>query len=246
MKGLSVIIIVKNEKDNIRNCLESVKWAQEIVVVDDWSTDSTLEICKEYTDRIYQKKLTSYGEQKQFALDKATGEWVLSIDADEIVTPELKREISAAINQKFDGFYIKRRFYFLNHLMRFGGCGREKYLRLFKRNKGRFGEGLVHEKIIVNGKIGQIKGYIIHKSYKDIFHYFEKFNRYTTLAAEQKFKQGKKATLYHFFIPLLEFFYKFFLKLGFLDGIPGFLWASFSSFYVFTKYAKLWEMQRSK
>ncbi len=243
MHKISACIITKNEEHNIRECLESVKWADEIIVVDDFSQDKTLDIARGYTDKIYQQAWLGYGPQKQFAVDKANGEWILSIDADERVTPELKDEILNRVKKqgsRTNGFYIPFRFYFLNHLMRFGGCGREKHLRLFRKDKGRFDEKFIHEGIAVEGKIGRLNNYILHFSYKDKVEYFNKLKEYTSLDAQKRFAVEKKALWYHIvLLPAWEFIFKFILKLGFLDGVYGFLWAWFSSYYVFIKYMKL-------
>ncbi|MFH1239386.1 MAG: glycosyltransferase family 2 protein, partial [bacterium] len=179
MTNISACIITKNEENDIRDCLESITWADEIILVDDGSTDKTLEIARQFTDKIYQQAWLGYGKQKQLAVDKASGEWILSIDADERVTPELAEEIqliahsSSATSASADkqltvnGYEIPFRFYFLNHLMRFGGCGREKHLRLFKKAKGRFDEQAIHEGIMVEGEISQLKNYMLHFSYQD-------------------------------------------------------------------------------
>ncbi len=241
MIKISTIIITKNEEDNIRNCLETVKWADEIIVVDDFSHDKTLDIVREYTGRIYRQEWLGYGRQKQFAVDKATGEWILSIDADERVTSELKSEILDAVKaEEFCGFYIPFKFFFLGHLMRFGGCGREKHLRLFRKDKGRFDEEAVHEGINVDGELGKLKNYILHFSYKDKEDYFKKFREYTSLDAEKRFNLGKKAGWGHIILlPCWEFISRFIFKLGFLDGVYGLQWALYSAQYVYVKYLKL-------
>ncbi len=239
---LSAVIITYNEEENIRQCLESVNWADEIVVVDSFSTDKTVEICKEYTNKVVQKSWEGYGPQKQFALQQASLEWVLSIDADERVTKELKQEIlSSKLNK--DAYYIPRKFYWLGRQLQFGGCGREKYIRLFKRLKAKFTQEPVHERVVIDGKIGYFKNHIIHRSYRNIEDYFNKFNRYSSLEAEKKFKGDKQIPfVFQVLLSILDFFNRYILKLGFLDGQPGFLWAIFSSFHRLVKYAKVWEM----
>lgn len=244
-----MIIITYNEQENIEACLETVKWADEIIVVDSFSTDKTVEICKEYTDKVIQHKWLGYGPQKQMALKIATQNWVLNIDADERVSKELKEEILSKINNDqldADGYYIPFKFYWLGKYLRFGRFGIEKHIRFFRNGKVSYSKHIVHEKAKVEGEIGQFKNYILHFSYKNIDDYFKKFNLYTTLSAIEKFKEGKKSHLYQFFFLPIDFLIRYFFKLGFLDGREGFLYALFSSFYRFVKYAKLWELWQNQ
>jgi len=245
LNNLSVITIAYNEEENIRECLESVKWADEIIVVDSFSTDRTLQISKEYTAKVFQRAWEGFGSQKQFALEQATLEWVLSLDADERVSGELRKEVLLEKNSlDKDGYSIPFRFFWLGKQLRFGGCGRERHVQLFRRQKAKF-DGLLHEKIVIDGEIGTLEGPIIHVSYKNIEDYFNKFNLYSTLAANQKAKQkGGIPFSLQIFASLWDFLDRYIFKLGFLDGMPGFLWASFSSFHRMVKYAKLWEMKK--
>ena len=247
MDNISVIIITYNEEENIRECLEGVKWADEIIIVDSFSTDKTPQICKDYTDKIFQKRWEGFGFQKQFALEQTTFDWVLSIDADERVSGELKEEILSNKNTlDKDGYYIPFKFYWLGKRLRYGGCGKERHIRLFRRQKAKF-QGLIHEKLLIDGEIGCLKNSIIHVSYKNIENYFNKFNLYSTMVANQRFKEGRKIPfVFQLFASVWDFFNRFIFKLGFLDGMHGFLWASFSSFHRLVKYAKLWEMQKEK
>lgn len=247
MDNISVIIITYNEEENIRECLEGVKWADEIIIVDSFSTDKTLQICKEYTDKVFQRRWEGFGFQKQFALEQATLDWVLSIDADERVSGELKEEILSNKNTlDKDGYYIPFKFYWLGKQLRFGRCGKERHIRLFRRQKAKF-QGFIHEKLLIDGEIGYLKNPIIHVSYKNIADYFNKFNLYSTMVANQRFKEGKKIPfVFQIFASIWDFFNRYIFKLGFLDGIPGFLWASFSSFHRLVKYAKLWEIEKEQ
>jgi glycosyltransferase involved in cell wall biosynthesis len=247
MNNISVIIITYNEEENIRECLEGVKWADEIIIVDSFSTDKTLQICKDYTDRIFQRKWEGFGFQKQFALEQTTLDWVLSIDADERVSGELEEEILSNKNTlDKDGYCMPFKFYWLGKQLRFGGCGKERHIRLFRREKAKF-QGLIHEKLLIDGEIGYLKNPIIHVSYKNIENYFNKFNLYSTMIANQRFKEGRKIPfVFQIFASICDFFNRYIFKLGFLDGMPGFLWASFSSFHRLVKYAKLWEMQKEQ
>lgn len=250
VKNISVIIITYNEEDNIRECLESVKWADEIIVVDSFSIDKTVQICKNYTDKVIQHQWLGDGPQRQIALEMATKDWILNVDADERVSKELREEILLKINndQLFaDGYDIPFKFYWLGRHLRFGRFGIEKHIRFFRNGKVSYSKHIVHGKAKVEGEIRDLKNHILHFSYKDIEDYFIRFNQYTTLSAIEKFNKGKKAYLYQFFFPPIDFFIRYFLKLGFLDGMPGFLYAGFSSFHRFVKYAKLWELwQKNK
>ncbi|MDI6736609.1 MAG: glycosyltransferase family 2 protein [bacterium] len=245
---ISVIIITYNEEENIKECLESVKWADEIIVVDSFSSDKTVQIGKEYTDKVIQKEFSGDGPQRQVALNLATKDWILNLDADERVSKELKEEILSKINNHrltASAYYIPYKFYWLGKPLRFGRFGVEKHVRFFRRDKGRYSTHIVHSKVEVEGKIGHFKNHIFHFSYKDIEDYFTRLNQYTTLSAVKKFNEGKKAHFDQFFPPV-DFCIRYFLKLGFLDGMPGFLYAWFSSFHRFVKYAKLWELWQKK
>ncbi|MFH1823759.1 MAG: glycosyltransferase family 2 protein [Candidatus Firestonebacteria bacterium] len=247
--GISVIIITYNEQNNIKKCLESVKWADEIIIVDSGSKDKTLDIVKKYTDKIYIHKWRGYSKDKNFGISKAKNEWILSIDSDEIVSDKLKREIIRVIkNTKFDGFFISRKVYFLNKWIKHCGWYPDYQLRLFKRSKGRFDENkLVHEHVKLNGRIGYLKSNLLHFPYKDLNQYFQRFNKYTTLSANEMYKEDKKGCFINLMLnPFFTFFKMYFLKLGFLDGFSGFVVCFLSSFYNFVKYSKLWELTRKK
>lgn len=252
MKDISVIIITKNEEKNIRDCLESVKWTNEIIIVDDESTDNTVEIATQYPNvKIYIRKMTDgFGAQKNFALSKATSQWVLNIDADERVPEELKNEILQKIeNENFDGYYLRR----INYLFgNFWDDSKAQALRLFKKNKGEFLNVQVHEKVILKGKVGILKNPLFHysKALSSIENYINVYlNDYTTKTAADLYKKGKRITKFnflYFFIlkPFLIFWQKFFLKKYCLRGILGLIMASLVAIAYFLSYIKLWEMQK--
>lgn len=243
MLTIGVYIITKNEEENIRQCLESVKQADEIVLVDDFSSDKTLEIAREYNCKIFQTQWQGYGKQKQFALEKLTTDWALNIDADEQVSVELANEMHYIVERgplTVNGYEIPFTFYFLNHRLRYGGCGTEKHLRLFRRIKGRYDKTVIHETLSVEGKKGLLRNPIIHHSYKDEDEYFRKFEEYTTLAAEEMYQRGEKASWYKFLSFPWEFFRRVVLYGAFLDGRAGWKYAWYSSLYALEKYKKLW------
>ncbi len=246
---LSVVMITYNEEKNLLRSLESIKWADEIVIVDSSSQDRTKEIARKYTDRIYDFEWTGYGPAKQYALQHATGDWIFSLDADEVVTDELKNEILAIISseQSVDGYYICRISNFLGKWIKHGGWYPDYVMRLFKRGKAWCTDSLVHEELILEGRSKKLKGLLRHHTNPDLDHYLEKMNRYTTLNVEELKRTGKQASLADILIhPPAVFFKMYVLKLGFLDGIQGFLLALYSSFHVLTKYAKLWHANQSE
>jgi len=250
MSKLSVIIITYNEQENIRGCLESVKWSDEIVVVDSFSSDKTAEIAKEYIAKVFQNRWTNFSKQKNFALGKASNEWVLNIDADERTTPELKEEILTVLNSQFpsfDGYYIARRNHYLGKWIRYCGWYPDYKLRLFRRGKGRFNERTVHESVVVEGRKGYLKSYLNHYSYKNLSDHLSRIDKFSSLSAEEMFTDWKRARLFDLlFRPLARFIKMYLINRGYLDGSYGLIVSIMGSFYVFMKYLKLWELSRRK
>jgi glycosyltransferase involved in cell wall biosynthesis len=245
MPKISAIIITRNEEKNIRRCLSSLGWADEIVVVDSQSTDDTKKIASLFTPRIFDIRWEGFGKAKEYAKDNASHPWVLSVDADEVVTEDLKEEIQKIANSEnsLDGYYIPRKSNFLGKWIKHGGWYPDYVLRLFKKDKAKFSHFLVHEKVELNGEIGCLKNPLLHYTDPNFDHYLEKLNRFTSLGAEQLFREGKKAgVLDLIFRPSATFFKMYLMKRGFLDGISGFILAVSSAFYVFSKYVKLWHL----
>lgn len=234
---ISVVVVTFNEEKNIKNCLDSLKFCSEIIVVDSGSTDATLHIANKYSARIFFKKFSDFSSIKNFGIMKAKNQWILSVDADEVISNELQYQIKKAIENDYDGYYIKRVNYFLGKQIKYGGWGDDFQLRLFKKDKGLF-SGAVHESVKINGKIGYINEPILHYSYTDSKSYFEKMNRYTSIQAQET-KQFLFLRL--FFSPFFKFVKMFFMKLGFLDGFHGFILAVYSSFSEFVKISKMIE-----
>jgi glycosyltransferase involved in cell wall biosynthesis len=244
MAKLSVTIITLNEENNIRDALESVKWADEIVVVDSGSSDKTVDICKEYTGKIFYNPWPGHIAQKNFAIDKASNIWILSIDADERITPELAKEIKEIVHcPKADAYAVPRHVFYLNKWINYSGWYPDYKVRLFRKDKGRWGGINPHDRVVVNGKVEYLKGDLTHYSYNDISHHINTINNFTTISAREYLKLGKKASVLNLITrPPLAFFKKYILKQGFRDGLPGFIIAVSSAYYVFLKYAKLWEL----
>ncbi|MCF6807147.1 glycosyltransferase family 2 protein [Thiotrichales bacterium 19S9-12] len=246
---LSVILIVKNEQRDIKRCLESVQWADEIIIVDSGSTDQTLSIAKNYTNKIFLHDWQGYGRQKQYALSKATKSWVLSLDADEVVTEALKNEILGLFHnfeeQDHDAFQIPFQSYFLDQPVKHGDWKGEKHIRLFKRQKGSFDQAELHENLIIQGKIGKLKGRIDHYSYANLEDVLDKLSRYAIAGAKARYNQGKKSSFFYaWFKSKWAFFRSYVIKLGFLDGKIGFILAYYIADYTFYRYVKLIEMNK--
>lgn len=247
MKYLSLFIITKNEGDKIADCIESAKnICDEIIVCDSNSTDDTVQIAKKLGAKVIQHEFIGFADQKNYALSQCTGDWVLSLDADEVLTKELAEEISKIPDDsEFSGFEIHRANYFLGKRMNFSGLDNEYILRLIKNGSGQYKNVLVHEGLEITGKTKRLKNEMLHYSYSDLDNYFNKFNKYTSLAARDLIEKGRKFSFLGTIFRLpFEFMKRYFLELGFLDGMRGFIWASCSTFYVFVKYIKLWDLQK--
>jgi len=244
---ISIAIITLNEERNIRRTLESVVWADEIIIVDSGSSDKTVSICREYTNNVFQQDWLGFARQKNSAIEKATSDWVLSLDADEPIEPALVNEIRSLISKtdSCDGYRIPRRTFFLGKEIRYGGWYPDYNLRLFRRGKGYFEERAVHEAIRVQGRVGTTQHAILHYAYTDLASYVSSMNKYSTLAIEVMEAKGisffKQSWMNIVFRPLFTFMYKYIFRFGFLDGKHGLILNIFHAYYVFTKYAKAWE-----
>lgn len=243
MSKLSVIIITKNEADNIHACLESVAWADEIVVVDSGSSDDTVNICKALDAQVHTTTdWPGFGVQKNRALSHATGEWVLSLDADERVTPELRSEIEAALNDPYGhvAFRMPRLSSFCGRFMRHSGWHPDYVTRLFDRGAARFSDDLVHERLIVNGSVGTLRQSLLHETFSDLEELLTKINQYSTAGALMLSEKNKTASLKkavgHAF---WAFFRTYIIRAGFLDGREGFMLAVATAESTYYRYAKL-------
>src|SRR5262245_15416864 len=245
---ISCCIVCYNEEQNIRRCLESVKWCDELVVVDSFSSDRTVEICREYTSRVIQRAWPGYVEQKRFALAQATHEWVLNVDADEEVSPELRDEILAVLQHNdpaVDGFYVSRLVYYLDRWW-WRGWYPGYRLRLFRKPKVRWGGVNPHEKVLLRGQADRLRGNLYHYTYEDISDHLQAINRLTEIAVREMTLRGKRPRMSHLGLhPFWRFLRFYFLRGGIRDGMPGFFVAATAAFYVFLKYAKLWERTRT-
>jgi glycosyltransferase involved in cell wall biosynthesis len=242
MIKLSVIIPTYNEQDYLENALRSVRFADEIIVVDSMSTDNTVAIAKQAGCKVVSRAFDNFSNQKNYALTYATGEWVLFIDADERIPQPLKTEILDVItNGKHEGYKLNFPHFYMN---RFLYHHSDTVLRLVKRANCRF-KGLVHEKLIINGSVGKLKNPVLHFTYKGLQHYISKKDSYAWFQAEQMLNKGKKATYFHLaFKPFYRFFNSYILRGGFKDGIPGLTVATINAYGVFSRYVKLMLLQR--
>ncbi|MGZ8157174.1 MAG: glycosyltransferase family 2 protein [Methylobacter sp.] len=242
---LSVVIITKNEAGHIGRCLESVSWADEIIVLDSGSVDDTVAICRQYTDKVYQTDWPGFGIQKQRAVDKAGGDWILSVDADEVVTPELRSEIEKALQQEhYKGYEIPRLSSYCGRQMRHGGWWPDHVLRLFRRDCGQFTESVVHEIIIVQGPVGRVRSPLLHDAFINLDEVLHKVNSYSTLGAEMLYRRGVRSSLGKAVLKgLWTFIRTYWIKAAFLDGRQGLMLAISNAEGTYYKYLKLLELQ---
>ena len=240
---VSVALVTKDEEKNIRDALNSVSDAEEIVVVDSFSSDRTVEICREYTSRIFQHQWQGYAKQKQKAVDYCKGPWVLILDADERLTPELRNEISRVLEDTdCNGFYIPRKNFFLGRWIRHSGWWPDHTLRLFRKDKATLEDREVHEKVVVEGRFGYLKAPLEHYTYRTVSDFLRKMDNYSTLAAAEIRKRGDRGLFPALTRPFFTFIKMFIFRLGFLDGARGLILAVLYSYYTFSKYLKAWEI----
>lgn len=252
--NVSVALITKNEEANLARTLRSVAWASEIVIVDNGSADGTEAIARESGAKFIVEPWKGFAAQKNSAIAQCSGDWVLSLDADEEVSADLAQEIQAvlAANPPHAAYFLPRRNYFLGRWIRRGGYYPDPKLRLFRRGSAQFEERAVHETMRCSGSTGQLRGDLLHHAYPTLHSYLEHMNRYSALGAEQAAAKGKIsrslfAFLWNVFVvPVATFKYNYFLRLGFLDGREGFLLHLYHSAYVSWKYAKAWELGRAR
>jgi glycosyltransferase involved in cell wall biosynthesis len=241
--GISAVIITKNESKYIKMCLESLKFAGEIIIIDDFSSDKTIDIARDFTDKIYQRHLDNFAAQRNFGIEKAKGEWILSLDGDEVVSEELAEELSL-INKNTNiiqkGFYVPFRQYFFGKEIKYGGWHPDYHMRFFRKGWGRW-EKPVHEELVIKGKTGRLEGHLIHYLYENISEFINKINFYTSKDVEEGNVDGN--ILKTFLAPPKVFLYRYIFRQGFRDGRYGLIIALFMSFYVLILRLKKWEKQ---
>jgi len=246
---LSVTVITLNEEHTIPACLQSVAWADEIIIVDSFSTDRTAELCRQYTDKVIQRQWPGHVRQKQYALEQASGDWILSLDADERLSPEATEEIRRTVlngSPSADGFILPRQSYYLGRWIRHGGWYPDYKLRLVRRGTASWGGEDPHDKLLLTGRAAKLQGRIIHYVYAGISDQLRTVDAFSKITAEQWHSQGRRSSLVLMLgKPLARFLECYFWKCGFLDGMPGLIIAVITSYYAFLKFAKLWELQHA-
>ena len=241
---LSVLVPVRNEEIHLRECLESVRWADEIVVVDSGSVDGTLAIARAMASRTLEHEYVNSAAQKNWAIPQLTHRWVLIVDADERVPPALRAEIECVLADpnRADGYWIGRANVFFGAPIRAAGWQRDKVLRLFDRTKGAYEPLHVHAEVRIAGRVGRLRERLIHHTYRDLDQYFEKFARYTRWSAEDLKARGIRASWSRLlFRPWARFARMYLLEGGFREGRRGIVLCMLAAFSVFTKYARRWE-----
>ena len=244
---LSAVLIARNAAVVLAPCLESLAFADEIVVVDSGSSDGTAEIARRYGARLVQKEWLGFGRQKQYAVDQARHDWVLCLDADETVSPQLAASIQAALAAPVSPVYrMPRRNRFLGRWLSHGEGYPDWSPRLFNRMNARWSDDLVHEKVLYAVTPGTLQGDLMHDSSDDLTAYLDRQNRYTTLAARQAYELGRSAGFFHLLMsPVVRFFKFYVFRLGFLDGMPGLVHISIGCINSYLKYAKLIELRKA-
>ncbi|WP_153147482.1 glycosyltransferase family 2 protein [Dechloromonas sp. H13] len=244
---LSVVVITLNAAAQLEACLQSARFADEIVVVDSGSSDGTPALAVRCGARVLQQEWLGFGRQKQFAVNAARNDWVLCLDADERVTPELQATIENALkNPSTAAFRFPRRNRFLGRYLRHGEGYPDWSLRLFDRRQARWSDDAVHEKVETEGSVGELRGDLLHDSAESLAAYLTKQNRYTTLAAEMALAAGKRASFARIaFSPVVRFVKFYFIRQGFRDGLPGLIHIAIGCFNSFMKYSKMLERQNS-
>jgi glycosyltransferase involved in cell wall biosynthesis len=244
---VAAIVVCFNEEQRIEACLESLRWCDEIIVVDSFSTDRTPEICRRYTERFYQRQWQGYRDQKAYAHSLATKDWVLLVDADERVSPALREEIRSVLDAPSEScaaYSIPRLVYYLGRWWWRGGWYPDYDIRLFRREQATWGGSEPHEKILVSGKVRRLKNPLEHYTYRNIEDHIQRINRFTSISAGELLKSGRRWHWSDVLLrPPVRFVRSYFLQRGFMDGFAGFYVALSASVYVFLKYAKLWELQ---
>lgn len=246
MPSISAAIITFNEEENIVRTLESLKnFVDEIVIIDSGSSDRTIEIAKESGAKVFSEKWKGYSEQKNSLIEKCSSEWILFLDADEVITDELKNSIfkNLSAENTFDGYFISRKTYYLGKLLKHSWQPDLKLRLVNKKSNPIWIGNEIHEKLEIDGKTGCLDSYLIHFSYKDISHHFRKTLNYSLISAKDYYNNKKKFSLYKLILnPCVAFIKMYFINLSMLDGIRGFIAAFSSAFYTFMKYLHLWEI----
>lgn len=244
---ISALAITLNEAHHIEAYVNSLWFADEIVIVDSFSTDGTVEKASQNPKvKIFKRPFKNFSDQKNFAISMAKNDWITFFDPDEEITPAMAEEIISTVkNPKAIGYFVKRDYHFMGKLMKYSGIQNDYVIRLFNKNHCRYNDNFVHELLIADGKTEHLKTHLPHHTYTSLDDYTEKLHHYSELQAKMLYKKGKKPNLYHFlFRPWYRFWNQFILRLGILDGKEGFILAYIHAFSVFKRYVNLWLLYR--
>jgi glycosyltransferase involved in cell wall biosynthesis len=239
MNKVSAVIITKNEEENLKDCLDSLQWVDEIVVIDSYSDDNTIEIAKRYTNQVYKNEWSGYAQQRNYGANIASHNWIISIDADERISEELANEIRETLsNPKYVAYNIPMQNYVFNRWMKHSGLGKQYHIRLYNKTLCKW-DSLIHEDIETNGEVGKLNHKMLHLAYKNVSELMYKIDKYTDLEAEKLVASKKNPSLIKFILyPPVIFIYKYFYQQGFRDGVAGFAWAISLFYYHNVKFIK--------
>ncbi len=247
MPKITAIIPTFNEEANVAQAIESVLFADEIIVVDSYSTDRTVDIVKKYDVKLLQHAYENSAAQKNWTIPQASHEWIVLLDADEVLPPALQEEIrqTIAAQPKEVAFWMCRSNDFMGRRLRYSGWQGDKVIRLFQRDKSRYETKEVHAELLAEGEVGYLKNRIHHNTYKDFDHYLNKVNRYAWWQAKDYDPKTGRLTAFHFLVkPFARFIRHYIIKKGFLDGFPGFVISCLSSYAIFSRYVKMWLIRK--
>lgn len=248
--GVSAVIIAYNDEPNLRPCLESVTWADELIVVDSYSTDATEKIAREYTDKVFQHEFHGFGRLRNEAVAHASHDWIFSLDTDERATPEVRDEIRRITrgSDGADAYFVPRRNYFLGREIRHCGWYPDyRQPQLFRKSRMRYRDELVHEGFELDGKADYLQAAVLQYPFRDLDHYLAKMDRYSDLMARRMLEQGRVFRTHQLIThPVFTFAKMYVGRLGVLDGIPGLILSGLYAYYTFVKYAKFWELARDR
>lgn len=248
MSKISAYVLAYNDEPNIRACLETVTWADELIVVDSYSTDATEKISREFTDKVYQHRFQGFGRLRNEAVAHATHDWVFSLDTDERATPELREEIRELVNRgpETDAYFVPRKNVFLGRWIRHCGWYPDyRQPQLFRKGKMRYRNQIVHEGFEVDGPVGYLRSHVLQYPFRDLDHYLAKMDRYSDLMAQRMVQEGRRFRAHQLLThPAATGLKMYVARAGFLDGMPGLILSGLYVYYTFVKYAKFWELSR--
>ncbi len=246
--SVSATVLTLNNASTLEMCLRSIQWVEEIIVVDSFSTDQTLEMASRYTEKIFQRKWPGFIKQRNFAKEQAKGEWILWVDADEVVPPELRQEMEQALLQdhaQLQGYLVPRCSFYLGRWIRHGAWYPDLSVRLFRSEGNWWGGEEPHAAVQIKGPVGRLRSALLHYNYESFGHQILTIEKYAQMSATELLQKGQRFSLWKLLMhPMARFFKEYLILQGFRDGMPGLIIVVSTMFYVFAKYAKLWELEK--